>query len=119
MKTDQKGFTLVEVITSLMIFAVIMAVAVPVYLELKHHQTLRSQKLEAAWLLQSRMEKVQQEPSSTKGQEQIQEGAVTYQLKWKKSRMGTYLMGTEVEVSWKNERRKKENLKLKGVQYTP
>ncbi|OYD07763.1 type II secretion system protein [Paludifilum halophilum] len=121
MTDGEKGFTLVEVVTSLMILGVIIAVAVPVYLELKHQQTLRTQRWEAAWLLQDRMEQVQKtsSPVSTKGETREKVGRKTYQLQWKKTRLGSGLVGIQVEVTWKDEKKRKQNLTLKSVQYLP
>ena len=47
MLRDRRGFTLVEVLTSLLILGVVTAVAIPVFLEWREEQHLAVQRFEA------------------------------------------------------------------------
>lgn len=121
MRRDERGFTLAETLTALMVFGVVMAAAVPVFLELRAQQQLEGQRFEAMLLLQERMELLQREtaPSHTTGTEErrgeTMKGTV-YRIAWKKVRRG-HLASTDVMVQWKDIQGKNRQLRLKSLQF--
>ena len=120
---DKRGFTLAEIITSLMILGVVAAAVIPVFLEWRREQHLLDQRFEAMFLLQERMERLQREaaPLQTRGKEKYRgkaaEGTV-YRIAWKKG-MQKRLVRTEVIVEWKDAQGNDKELRLKGLQFVP
>jgi len=123
MLRDERGLTLVEMLTALMILGVVMAVAVPVFLEWRGEQHLAGQRFEAVLLLQERMELLQREtaPLQARGTEkrrgETMKGTV-YRLTWEKALRG-HLVVTDVMVKWKDAQGIDRELRLRGLQFVP
>jgi prepilin-type N-terminal cleavage/methylation domain-containing protein len=123
MPRDERGFTLVEILTALMILGVITAVALPVFLEWRGAQHLASQRFEAQLLLQERMERLQRDPDlhSTRGAEERRGEAAkgtVYRIAWKKEIRG-HLVRTDVMVAWKDAQGIDREMRLRGLQFVP
>lgn len=123
MLRDERGFTLVEILTALMILGVVMAVAIPVFLEWRGEQHLANQRFEAVLLLQERMERLQREtaPLQTRGTEERRGETVkgtVYRITWKKAIRG-HLVRTDVIVEWKDAQGIDRELRLRGLQFVP
>jgi prepilin-type N-terminal cleavage/methylation domain-containing protein len=123
MLRDRRGFTLVEVLTSLLILGVVTAVTIPVFLEWREEQHLAVQRFEAMLLLQERMERLQREgvPLKTRGSEERRgetvEGTV-YRVSWKRA-VRNHLVRTDVMVEWEDTKGNGRQLRLGGLQYIP
>lgn len=123
MPRDERGFTLVEVMTALMILGVMMAVVIPVFLEWRGEHHLASQRFEAHLLLQERMERLQREtaPLQTRGTENHRgetAAGTVYRITWEKS-IRENLVRTDVMVEWKDAQGMERELRLKGLQFVP
>ena len=123
MRRDERGFTLAEIVTALMVLGVMAAAAIPVFLEWRGAQHLASQRFEAHLLLQEKMERLQREtdPHPVRGSEKRRGEAVAgtvYQVTWKQEIRG-HLMRTDVMVTWKDAKGIGRKLRLRGLQFVP
>ncbi|MFC4076623.1 type II secretion system protein [Salinithrix halophila] len=118
---DQKGFTLAETVTAMLIVGILLSTALPVALEINGQLVSRGRQMEAMAILESRMEEVQRSSleAPASGKRVQQSNGVRYRIKWRKSRIGPRLTGSEVEVRWKDREKRARKLSLKSVQYQP
>ncbi|MBO2532011.1 MAG: prepilin-type N-terminal cleavage/methylation domain-containing protein [Planifilum fulgidum] len=123
MRRDERGFTLAEIVTALMVLGVMAAAAIPVFLEWRGAQHLASQRFEAQLLLQEKMERLQRETDlhPARGTEKRRGEAAKgtlYRIEWKKEVRGR-LMRTDVMVAWKDAQGIDRKLRLRGLQFVP
>ena len=118
---DKQGFTLVETMTALMVFGMLLSVALPVLSELKMHHESHVRRTQASHLLEAEMERIQSLTVSVPSQGERKktiEGTV-YKLRWRKKRVESHLTGSYVEVLWVDAVEKERKQSLKSLTYTP
>ncbi|MDR6224939.1 type IV pilus modification PilV family protein [Desmospora profundinema] len=121
MRGAEKGFTLVEVVTALMVLSVILAVGIPIMTEVREQQHLQAQRMQAVLLLERHMEELQIRPFPLpqEGSTREQVDGTRFDVRWKQKRAGSRLAGTQVEVQWQDRRDQTQQLRLRALQYMP
>lgn len=121
MRDQEKGFTLVEVVTALFVLGVILAVGLPILMEVREQQHLQVQRMQAVLLLERMTESLQADPVSLprKGSMQEEVEGIRYRINWEQKRAGPRLAGTHVEVEWKDRRNQVHQLQLRALQIIP
>ncbi|RAL25919.1 type II secretion system protein [Thermoflavimicrobium daqui] len=124
-RKGEKGFTLAEVITSLMIFGLVLSFVVPIYQNLKKQSDEHIIEVEAQIKLQEKLENILAdsfENKQDKGNE-FQRSKIkpnlTYQLHWYKKLRRTGLWQIHVEVQWEDPSKRKRKLNLQTSRYIP
>ncbi|PTX65025.1 prepilin-type N-terminal cleavage/methylation domain-containing protein [Melghirimyces profundicolus] len=114
----EKGFTLAETVTALMVFGVLLSVVLPLLGELKVQHRMNARKMEAVLLLQSEMERLQTVPGPSEGSRKEKSEGTVYRLRWEKKKVAPHLAGTYVEVVWNDAGKKERKRSLKTLNYT-
>lgn len=115
----EEGFTLVETVTALMVFGVLVSVTLPILGELHYRHQSNVQLREALILLQSEMERIQSSsvPVPSTGEKSRKTKGVKYRIRWEKKFAEPNLAGVYVEVTWKDAEKGRRKKILKGLSY--
>jgi prepilin-type N-terminal cleavage/methylation domain-containing protein len=117
----ERGFTLAEVLTALMILGLLAVTAIPAFAELRIRQQVQDERFEAVQLIQEQMERLQRErvvPPVNRTMEMSRAGTmfrVTLHKKWIHSR----LLESEVVIRWRDFRKQEQLLRLRARQFMP
>lgn len=123
-RSNQGGFTLVEVIIAIALLGVLVAVAVPVYSELKDQQHLRDQQYIVLLALQEQMERLGSDTAPPSGKIIKKDTSMgpkpfIYEVSWKKVRETSFTTQVMVEVQWKDIKDRKRVMRLENILFTP
>ncbi|SFJ07191.1 type II secretion system protein [Thermoflavimicrobium dichotomicum] len=124
MEVNEKGFTLAEIVTSLMIFGLLASFSIPIFLNLKQEVSDRLLEAEAHAFLQEKMERMvaEQQPVEMKGQEVKKSPSYqqrSYQLHWQIRKIPSGLWQIDVEVQWKKQSGQVRKIRLRTHRFIP
>ncbi|MBN2908446.1 prepilin-type N-terminal cleavage/methylation domain-containing protein [Polycladomyces sp. WAk] len=123
MKTfgGERGFTLAEVLTALMILGLLAVTAIPAYTELRIRYQVQDQRFEAVQLMQEQMERLQRTwvvPAVNRTME-INRAGTMFRVTVRKRLIRSHLLESEVVIRWRDFRKQEQLLRLRARQFAP
>ncbi|SFS80078.1 type IV pilus modification PilV family protein [Marininema halotolerans] len=118
---NERGFTLVETVTAMLIFSLLLVTALPVAIEANHHLVSGVRRMAAMGIAESKMEELQKNTSSLPRNQRktTKEGRVSYDIRWRREFIARKLSGCEVTVEWRDSWGNERSITLKSLNYRP
>jgi prepilin-type N-terminal cleavage/methylation domain-containing protein len=118
---SERGFTLAEVLTALMILGLLAVTAIPTMAELRFRHQMQNQRFEAVQLIQEQMERLQRDRvvPPVNSTMKIKRAGTMFRVTLRKRLIRSRLQESEVVIRWRDFRKQEQLLRLRARQFAP